>query len=125
VQSAFDLTKIDRMPYVEVLHVHVGANPALAKAAVDLGAEGLVTNGSGAGNTGAYKNELIRLMQKGIFVVRSTRVGEGRVLAGGNTHAEGMIAADNLNAQKSALLLSLALTQTRDGAAIQRIFDEY
>ncbi len=108
-----------------MLHVHVGANPALARAAVDLGAEGLVINGSGAGNTGAYKDELVGLMKEGIFVVRSTRVGEGRVVAGGNTHEEGMIAADNLNAQKSALLLSLALTQTRDRGAVQTIFDEY
>jgi L-asparaginase/Glu-tRNA(Gln) amidotransferase subunit D len=36
-----------------------------------------------------------------------------------------MIAADNLNAQKAALLLSLALTRSRDPVSIQEIFDTY
>ena len=124
-QSEFDVSSIDQMPYVEVLHVHAGANPALARAAVDLGAKGLVINGSGAGSIGHFKDELIALIKEGVTVVRSARVGEGRVLAGGNGHEEGMIAADNLNAQKAALLLSLALTKTKDPAEIQRIFDEY
>jgi L-asparaginase len=58
-------------------------------------------------------------------VVRSARVGEGRVLASGNAHEDGMVAADNLNPQKAAILLALSLTKTRDIAEIQRIFDEY
>jgi len=53
------------------------------------------------------------------------RGGKGRVLAYGNGHEEGVIAADNLNPQKSALLLSLALAQSTNAADIQRIFDEY
>ena len=36
-----------------------------------------------------------------------------------------MVAADGLSPHKSALLLALALTQTRDPATIQRMFDTY
>ena len=125
VESEFDIARIDQLPYVEVLHVHAGANPALARAAVDLGARGLVINGSGAGSIGHFKDELLSCMKAGIVVVRSARVGEGRVLASGNAHEEGMVAADNLNAQKSALLLSLALTRSSDPEIIQKIFDTY
>ena len=71
------------------------------------------------------RDELVALTAEGITVVRSARVGEGRVLAYGNGHEEGVIAADNLNPQKAALLLSLALAQSANAADIQRIFDEY
>jgi L-asparaginase type II len=123
--SAFDLTKIPAMPPVEILYVHASANPGLARAAVGLGAKGLVIAGSGAGSPGPYRDELVALTAEGITVVRSARVGEGRVLAYGNGHEEGVIAADNLNPQKAALLLSLALAQSANAADIQRMFDEY
>lgn len=125
-RSEFDVAAIEAMPYVEVLHIHAGANPALARAAVGLGAQGLVVNGSGAGSLAHFKDELLVLKRQGVVTVRSSRVGGGRVIGAGSTsHEEGVVAADNLNAQKAALLLSLALTQTRDPAAIQRMFDEY
>ena len=102
-----------------------GTNPKLARAAVGLGAKGLVIAGIGAGALGVYSEELKALVSEGVVVVRSARVGEGRVIAIGNTHEEGMVAADNLSAQKAAVLLALALTKTRDAAELQRIFDEY
>ena len=123
--SEFDIQTIDALPAVEVLYPHTGANPGLAQAAVDLGAQGLVIAGVGAGALGAFVEPAKALVAKGVVVVRSARVGEGRVLAVGNNHEDGTIAADNLNPQKAAVLLALALTRTRDPAALQRIFDEY
>ncbi len=125
VHSEFDLTDIESMPQVEILYGHTGANPHLARAAVELGAKGLVMAGIGAGALGIYTDVLKQLASGGIVIVRSARTGEGRVLNTGNTYEEGMIAADNLNPQKSALLLSLAMTRTREPAEIQRMFDEY
>jgi L-asparaginase len=124
-QSAFDIQAIESLPMVEVVYPHTGANPDLARAAVDLGATGLVIAGVGAGALGAFTEPVKALVARGVVVVRSARVGEGRVLACGNNHVEGTIAADNLNPQKAAVLLALALTQTRDTVALQRIFDEY
>jgi L-asparaginase len=123
--SEFDIAAIGAMPAVEVIYVHAGANPGLPRAAVTLGAKGLVIAGSGAGSLGHLRDALVELSGEGIVVVRSARVGEGRVLADGNAHEPGMIAADNLNAQKAALLLSLALTRTTDPEALQAIFDSY
>ncbi len=124
-QSEFDIQSIDALPMVEVLYPHTGANPALAEAAVALGATGLVIAGIGAGALGVFTETVKTLVAKGIAVVRSARVGEGRVLVGGNNHEEGTVAADNLNPQKAAVLLALALTRTRNPAQLQRIFDEY
>ena len=39
------------MPRVDILYVHTGVRPDLARAAVDLGAKGLVIAGSGAGSS--------------------------------------------------------------------------
>jgi L-asparaginase len=124
-QSAFDIQAIESLPMIEVVYPHTGTNPDLARAAVDLGATGLVIAGVGAGALGAFTEPVKALVARGVVVVRSARVGEGRVLACGNNHEEGTIAADNLNPQKAAVLLALALTQTRDTVALQRIFDEY
>ncbi|MDJ0390462.1 asparaginase [Roseomonas sp. E05] len=125
LHSEFDLTQVEQMPPVEILYVHAGANAGMARAAVQLGAKGLVVAGSGAGSPGPFRDELVALSAEGIRIVRSARVGEGRVLGTGNGHEEGFIAADNLIPQKAALLLSLALTRSSDPQEIQRIFDEY
>ncbi len=123
--SEFDLDSVKDMPRVEVLYGHTGANPKLARAAVDMGAQGLVMAGIGAGALGVYTDELQKLAAEGIVIARSARVGEGRVLNIGNTFEEGMAAADNLNPQKAALLLALGLTRTHNINEIQRMFDEY
>lgn len=114
------------IPRVDVLYIHAGATGDLARAAVDLGAKGLVIAGTGAGSTGDMRDTLAALWkEKGIVVARSTRVGEGRVTADDNWQEPGMVAADNLNPQKSALLLGLALTATSDPGRIQQMFDAY
>jgi L-asparaginase len=125
IHSEFDIQTTDRLPTVEIIYPHTGANPGLARAAVDLGAAGLVIAGVGAGALGVFTETVKTLVANGVAVVRSARVGEGRVLASGNNHEEGTIAADNLNPQKAAVLLALALTRTRDTSELQRIFDEY
>jgi L-asparaginase len=108
-----------------VIYVFTGARADLASAAVNAGAEGLVIAGSGAGSTGDMRKELAALAAKGVVIVRSSRVGDGRVVRDDNWQEPGMVAADNLSPHKAAWLLTLALTRTRDPDAIQRMFDEY
>lgn len=123
--SEFTLEDADGLPKVEILYCHTGADPRLARAAVDLGAQGLVIAGIGAGAMGVYLQELVDLAREGVRVVRSARVGEGRVLATGNAHEDGTIAADNLNPQKAAILLAFAMARGKDNAGIQSVFDAY
>jgi L-asparaginase len=125
-ESLFRVTAATEIPRVDVLYVHTGANGNLARAAVDLGARGLVIAGSGAGAAAEMRDALAALQREhGTIVVRSSRVGEGRVLRDDNWQEPGMIAADNLNPHKSALLLGLALTVTQDPERIQEFFDAY
>lgn len=123
-EASFRLRDILNFPRVEILYVHVGSRGDIVGATLALGIEGLVIAGSGAGATGDLRDALRAVAQEGrAAVVRSSRVGEGRVLRDDNWQEPGMIAAGNLNPHKSALLLSLALTRTRDPAAIQAMFD--
>ena len=125
IDSEFDLTKVKELPRVDVIYVFTGARADLAEAAVASGTQGLVIAGSGAGSTNDMRKALAVLVTKGIVVVRSSRVGDGRVVRDDNWQEPGMVAADNLSPHKAAWLLTLALTRTRDPDAIQHLFDEY
>ena len=124
--TEFDLTKVDAMPHVSIVYVHTGTRPGEADAMVKMGAKGLVIAGSGAGSPGNVDDEVRAIARnRSAVVVQSTRVGEGRIVRHNNWYWDNYVVADNLNPQKAALLLSLALTRTSEPAEIQRYFDEY
>jgi len=125
LNSEFDIANLEQLPRVDVIYVFTGARADLATAAVNAGAHGLVIAGSGAGSTGEMRKELAKFAAQGVVIVRSSRVGDGRVVRDDNWQEPGMVAADNLSPHKAAWLLTLALTRTRDPDVIQRMFDEY
>lgn len=126
IDSDFSVEGVEVLPRVDILYVYTGTRPGIAEAAVQSGARGLVIDGIGAGAAGNLHAECTEIAAaRRAVVVRSARVGEGRVLRDSAWHEPNMVAADNLSAQKAAVLLSLALTKTSDPDEIQRIFDEY
>jgi L-asparaginase len=58
-------------------------------------------------------------------LVRSSRVGSGRVNGRDESDRIGMVSGDNLNPQKARVLLMLALAKSTDVHEIQRMFNEY
>jgi L-asparaginase len=125
-QSQFDLAQITTFPKVSILYGHAGDDGDLAKAAVAAGAKGLVIAGTGAGHTQNARKVLKEISDTtGVVVVRSARVGAGRVIRDDNWQEPGFVAADNLSPQKARILLQLALTRTAKPDEIQRMFDEY
>lgn len=126
VNSEFSVEGVEALPRVDILYVYTGTQAGIAEAAVHAGARGLVIDGIGAGAAGNLHAECTEIAaSRRAVVVRSARVGEGRVLRDSGWHEPNMVAADNLSAQKAAVLLSLALTKTDEPDEIQRIFDEY
>lgn len=123
--TPFRLGPQDAFPRVDILYGYAGEDGGLVEAAVQLGASGLVIAGAGAGSVGGMKDALKVARDKGVLVVRSSRLGSGRVLADDHYTEPGFVAADNLNPQKARILLALALPLTRDPAQMQRIFDTY
>jgi L-asparaginase len=124
--SEFDLAGIGALPRVDILYVSVATEAGLAETALGLGAKGIVVAGTGAGSCGNLDEELADIAAaRRAVIVRSSRVGEGRVIRDDNWQHPGMVAADNLSPHKAALLLALALTRTAEPDEIQRLFERY
>jgi L-asparaginase len=138
--SEFDVNAITALPRVDVILTYQGASGDLIKAAVDQGAKGIVVATAGAGATAGTQGEGIQYaVEKGVFVVTTTRTGSGRIAArtrppGANAGTAGdanagarrrTIAGEDLAPIKARLLLMLALTKTQNGTDIQRMFVEY
>lgn len=127
LQSAFAGKNYTALPRVDIIYTHCDDDGVFVEAALNAGAQGIVYAGSGMGSIhkGAER-ALINAAAQSIAVVRSTRVSEGRVLpANPKWEAAGFISGGNLNPQKARILLQLALTETKDPAKLQQIFDEY
>jgi L-asparaginase len=82
-RSEFDVSTITALPRVDVVMVYQGAPGDLIKAAVDLGAKGIVIASAGAGATsGTQSDGLSYATDKGAVVVTTTRTGSGRISGG-------------------------------------------
>jgi len=143
--SEFDVMPLTALPRVDVIMTYQGASGDLIKAAVDQGAKGIVLATAGAGATSGTQGDGVQYaLEKGVFVVTTTRTGSGRIAArnrpapvgvgttpaatsgdrqtGARDHA---IAGEDLAPVKARILLMLALTKTQNGADVQRMFVEY
>src|SRR6266550_1582681 len=83
-ESEFDISSVTTLPRVDVILTYQGAPGDLIKAAVDAGAKGIVVAGAGAGATsGTQRDGITYALEKGVFVVTTTRAGSGRIAARG------------------------------------------
>ncbi|MFL6278643.1 MAG: asparaginase [Vicinamibacterales bacterium] len=126
-KSEFDVSKLEDLPRVDIVMTYQGAPGDVIKAIVDRGAKGIVVAAAGAGATSGTQDEGIRYaVDKGVFVVLTTRTGSGRIPARNVTSPPRFqIQGEDLAPVKARILLMLALTRTSDAAEIQRMFTEY
>lgn len=125
-QTAFDISKIEKLPQVDILYSHQNEGKYLYDAAVEAGAKGIVVAGSGNGSMSKTAMEGAKeAVKDGAAVVRSTRVGSGIVTHKASDDTDGLVSADSLNPQKARILLMLTLTKTSDPKKIQQYFDKY
>ena len=126
--SEFDVKGVTKLPRVDIIYAYVDMPADAINSAVANGAKGIVIAGVGNGNMNKASVEAAaNAVKKGVTVVRSSRVATGSV--GRNIELEddklGFIASDELNPQKSRVLLSLALLKPRDPKALQNLFYTY
>ena len=127
-QSEFDITNVTKLPRVDILYAYADMAADLIDASAAAGAKGIVIAGVGNGNMNKVSLEAAqRAAKKGVVVVRSTRVATGTV--GRNVEVNddelGLVASDELNPQKSRILLMLALLKPRSTMEIQKLFQTY
>jgi L-asparaginase len=126
--TEFDVANVSLLPRVDILYAYADMSPDLIDAAVASGAKGIVIAGVGNGNMNKASLEAAsRAANKGVVVVRSSRVVTGTV--GRNVEVNddemGFVASDELNPQKARILLTLALLKPRPTSQIQQLFYEY
>jgi L-asparaginase len=127
-QTEFDISQVTQIPRVDLIMAYLDMPGDPIDAAVAAGAKGIVIAGVGNGNmTKAAVTAAANAVKKGVVVVRSSRVVTGNV--GRNVELNddqlGFIASDELNPQKSRILLSLALLKPHTPAQVQEMFRVY
>ena len=127
-ETEFDISNVTKLPRVDIIFADADMSPDLIDASVADGAKGIVIAGVGNGNMNKVSvDAAARAVKKGVVVVRSSRVPTGVV--GRNVELNddelGFIASDELNPQKSRILLSLALLKPRPASEIQQLFMTY
>jgi L-asparaginase len=127
-QTEFDVSNVTKLPRVDIIFASLDMSPEIINNAVAGGARGLVIAGVGNGNMNKASVEAAaNAVKKGVVVVRASRVALGSV--GRNVELNddelGFIASDELNPQKSRILLSLALVGTPTPKELQSLFTTY
>jgi L-asparaginase len=127
-QSQFDISNVTKLPRVDIVFGDVDMSPDLIDASVNAGAKGIVIAGVGNGNMNKVSvDAAARAAKKGVVVVRSSRVATGLVDRNVEVNDDelGFVASDELNPQKSRILLSLALLKDTQPTQIQELFRTY
>lgn len=124
--TEFDIRGLDALPRVDIAMSYAGNDGTATRAFVAAGAKGIVLASFAPGLLSPQEMEAAKeAIGAGVVVVSSSRAGSGRVFRPAKSRDAGLIGADNLTPQKARILLSLALTKTRDGSQIARMFATY
>lgn len=127
-QSEFDVSNVNKLPRVDIIFGYADMPPDLIDASVKAGAKGIVIAGVGNGNMNQVSlDAAAKAVKQGVVVVRSSRVPTGMVDRNVEVKDDelGFIASDELNPQKSRILLSLALLNNHQPAQVQELFRTY
>ena len=119
---------VTSLPRVDIIYACADMPADLIDGSMEKGAKGIVVAGDGNGNMNAATIErAARAAEKGVIIVRSSRVPTGKV--GRNVEIDDdrmrFIASDELNPAKARILLMLALLKKRRLGEIQQLFYEY
>ena len=119
-------------PQVELLVTYAGFDGRFVDAALQMGAQGLVIEGTGRGNVPpAAVPALERFLAAGFPIVLATRCRQGRVLdtyayegSGHHLRQRGVLLAGALTGPKARVHLMLALGATREPAELKYLIEQ-
>jgi len=119
--------KAENFSNVEIVYSYAGAKEYLINYIANSGKyAGIVVAGTGAGRFSKVEERALNhARNKGLHIVRSHRVGKGRVVDIDPYDSLEAISSDNLLPQKARILLMLALLKYDNDEAIQQTFLTY
>ena len=126
-ESPFYVDNLKVLPKVGIVYSYSNASELPMKAFIDAKFEGIVHAGVGNGNFYHTIFDLaVKAQQKGIQIVRSSRVPTGATTEDAEVDDAKyhFAASQGLNPQKARVLLMLALTKTKDWQQIQQYFNQ-
>lgn len=126
IDSQFDISGLSKLPEVSIAYFNIDADPSIIDYLAQR-SEGIVIAGAGSGTFSSnWLREIEKLEAKGTPVVRSSRIGSGIILKDSTIDKySNCIPSYTLSPPKARILLSLALTKTKNCAEIEKIFAEY
>lgn len=125
VHSEFDILKIDKLPNIGIAYFCADADVRILEYTAKI-SDGLVIAGAGCGGSSiVWNNKIKELVESGYPIVRSSRIGNGLVTGEDLSIPDKGVCGNNLSPQKARILLSLALTKTKNIREIQKIFELY
>ena len=127
LQTEFDVRQMRTLPRVDIVLSYVNADGVMIDAAAKAGAQGIVSAATGAGRPTPAQDEAFdrAYREYGLLMCLCSRVASGRVVRSPGLKRKGFVAGDNLQPWKARILLSLALSKTKNADDIQRMFDTY
>lgn len=126
--SEFSIAGVTDLPRVDIIYACADMSDDLIDMFVNAGAKGIVIAGVGNGNMNqATLDAAKRAGEKGVVVVRSSKVATGWVLRDNEFKDDDYktIAGHDLNPVKARILLMLSLMKERSRKEIQEIFYTY
>lgn len=126
--TEFNVAGVSHLPRVDIIYAYSDMPGDLIDSSVANGARGIVIAGVGNGNMNKASLEAAaKAAREGVVVVRSSRVVTGAVGRNVEINDDEMnfVASDELNPQKSRILLTLALLEPRTTSEIQKLFYTY
>ena len=126
--SEFDIANLSSLPQVDIVYGYANMGPVALDAFVAAGAKGIIHAGVGDGSLASRVTPALKsARQKGVLIVRASRVGQGIVARNGEANDDELdfVVSDTLNPQKARILLMLALTKTSSSKDIQHMFYAY
>lgn len=127
IHSLFSSLNIKQLPDVEIIYSYAGASGFLIDAITNSKKyKGIIAAGTGAGLLSPSElTSLQKAAEEEIFVVRSSRVGNGRVVNIKPYETYPFIAGDDLLPQKARILLMVSLLKFDSIDAIQHAFNTH
>src|SRR5699024_3522946 len=127
MDSVFSKMTYHDLPSVEIVYSYAVATGKLIDFMTQSGEyQGVVIAGTGAGRFSKLEESAIsKATQEGLYVVRSSRGGNGRVVGIEAYRNLRTLSGDNLTPQKARILLMLSILKYTSLEAIQQSFEEY
>jgi glutamin-(asparagin-)ase len=126
--SEFNIDQIKELAPVEIAYSYGNVSKTAYEAFAASGARAIIHAGTG---NGSVANRMVPVLQelqnKGVQIIRSSRVAGGFVLRNAEQPDDkyGWVVAHDLNPQKARLLAAVALASGMKAEALQKAFWEY